>query len=411
MIRGFCVFLHRWLGLATAAFLIVVGLSGSILAFLPELDRWITPQFHLGSISGAELGVAELIRRAEALAPGARATSVELGEGDAATVRMQPRPDAAGPASFNQLFLHPITGEELGRRLAGPLPDRLDALLPFIYRLHYSLALGSLGSWTLGIVALLWTFDCFIAFFLTLPVSASTSSSQKGWLRRWKPAWLIKWRASSYRVNFDIHRATGLWLWAALLIFAWSSVYMDLNGVYTAATRTLFALEQSYWFRSNDAPSGGEPMDWGAAQTVAERIAADAAREHGFKIDRTVYFGLDRGNHLFEYRLHSSRDIGEKSGQTFFWFDASTGALLSMILPTGHRLGNTLTTWLVELHEANVFGLPYKIFVCVLGLAIAALSVTGVYLWWRKRAARLHRSASTKARAKGERAKSCSSSR
>jgi uncharacterized iron-regulated membrane protein len=152
-------------------------------------------------------------------------------------------------------------------------------------------------------------------------------------------------------------------------------------------------------------------MDWRAAQTVAEGIAADAAREHGFSIDRAVYLGLDRDNHLFEYRVHSSRDIGEKSGQTFFWFDASTGALLAMILPTGHRAGNTLTTWLVELHEANVFGLPYKIFVCVLGLAIAALSVTGVYIWWRKRAARLHRSASTKARAKGERAKSCSSSR
>jgi uncharacterized iron-regulated membrane protein len=388
MIRGFCVFLHRWLGLTTAAFLIVVGLSGSILAFLPELDRWITPQFHLGSISsGAELGAAELVGRAEALAPGARATSVELGNGDAATVRMQPRPDA-GPANFNQMFLHPITGEELGRRLAGPLPDRLDALLPFIYRLHYSLALGSLGSWTLGLVALSWTLDCFIAFFLTLPASASTRSSQKSWLRRWKPAWLIKWRSSFYRVNFDLHRASGLWLWAALLIFAWSSVYMDLNGVYTAATRALLPLEQSYWFRANDSASDDEPMDWVAAQSVAERIAADAAREHGFTIDRAVYLGLDRSNHLFEYRIHSSRDIGEKSGQTFFWFDASTGALLSMILPTGHRAGNTLTTWLVELHEANVFGLPYKIFVCVLGVAIAALSVTGVYIWWRKRATR-----------------------
>lgn len=406
MIRESCVFLHRWLGLATAVFLIVVGLSGSILAFLPELDHWITPQFHLGSISGEELGAAELIRRAEALAPGARATSVELGNGDAATVRMQPRPDA-GPTNFNQLFLHPITGEELGRRLAGPLPDRLDALLPFIYRLHYSLALGSFGSWTLGLVALLWTLDCFIAFFLTLPASASTRSSQKSWLRRWKPAWLIKWRSSFYRINFDFHRATGLWLWAALLIFAWSSVYMDLNGVYTTATRILLPLEQSYWFRSNDTASDGEPMGWREAQTVAERIAADAARDHGFAIDRIVYFGLDRDNHLFEYRVHSSRDIGEKSGQTFFWFDASTGALLSMILPTGHRVGNTLTTWLVELHEANVFGLPYKIFVCVLGLAIAALSVTGVYIWWRKRATRLYRSASTK----GGRAKSWGSLR
>ena len=57
-------------------------------------------------------------------------------------------------------------------------------------------------------------------------------------------------------------------------------------------------------------------------------------------------------------------------------------------LPTGQRAGNTLTSWLKELHTANLFGLPYKIFVCGLGLAICLLSATGVYIWWRKRLAR-----------------------
>ena len=44
-----------------------------------------------------------------------------------------------------------------------------------------------------------------------------------------------------------------------------------------------------------------------------------------------------------------------------------------------------MTTWLIELHMANLFGLPYRIFVCVLGLVIVMLSVTGVYIWWKKR--------------------------
>jgi uncharacterized iron-regulated membrane protein len=37
---------------------------------------------------------------------------------------------------------------------------------------------------------------------------------------------------------------------------------------------------------------------------------------------------------------------------------------------------------------ANVFGMPYRIFVCALGLLIAPLSNTGVNIWWRKRQAR-----------------------
>ena len=41
----------------------------------------------------------------------------------------------------------------------------------------------------------------------------------------------------------------------------------------------------------------------------------------------------------------------------------------------------------LALHMANVFGLPYRIFVCALGILITMLSVTGVYIWWKKRRA------------------------
>jgi uncharacterized iron-regulated membrane protein len=388
MIRSISVLVHRWLGLAMAAFLVVVGLSGSILAFYPELDGWLTPQFHLANLRGQELSGTELIRRAEAIEPRGQVRYIDFGNGDAALVRMDPRPGDNNSLGFNQLFLNPVTGEEVGRRLVGALPEGTTTIMPFIYHLHYALALGSPGKWILGAIALLWTIDCFVAFYLTLP--ASTRGSRKTYLARWKPAWLIKLRGSLYRINFDLHRASGLWLWAALLTFAWSSVYMDMNQVYSWATGSLFDYEQSFWFRSNDkAPDQkSDPMNWEAAMSVAERLASRAARTDGFTLDHPVSLSIDHENHLYEYRVHTSRDIGARYAQTFFWFDASSGELRSMILPTGHRAGNTLTTWLVELHMANLWGLPYKIFVCVLGIVISALSITGVYIWWRKRCAR-----------------------
>ena len=70
-------------------------------------------------------------------------------------------------------------------------------------------------------------------------------------------------------------------------------------------------------------------------------------------------------------------------------FDADTGELISFEAPTGEHSGNTVTNWLRALHMADVFGLPYRIFVCVLGLIITMLSVTGVYIWWKKRCARV----------------------
>ena len=51
---------------------------------------------------------------------------------------------------------------------------RCDALR---LRSPYRLALGGLGGWLLGVVALAWTIDCFVGFYLTLPMSSQVSGA------------------------------------------------------------------------------------------------------------------------------------------------------------------------------------------------------------------------------------------
>jgi uncharacterized iron-regulated membrane protein len=41
------------------------------------------------------------------------------------------------------------------------------------------------------------------------------------------------------------------------------------------------------------------------------------------------------------------------------------------------------------LHSGRILGLPGRILISAMGLAVAALSVTGVVIWWRKRRARV----------------------
>jgi uncharacterized iron-regulated membrane protein len=73
-------------------------------------------------------------------------------------------------------------------------------------------------------------------------------------------------------------------------------------------------------------------------------------------------------------------------------FDADTGAFLNLKAPTtAEPLGNKIKHWLFALHMAHVFGMPFRILVCALGLVITMLSATGVYIWWKKRNARLSR--------------------
>jgi len=44
--RGFCVILHRYIGLATALFLVLLGLTGSVLAWREPLSAWLAPDLY-----------------------------------------------------------------------------------------------------------------------------------------------------------------------------------------------------------------------------------------------------------------------------------------------------------------------------------------------------------------------------
>jgi uncharacterized iron-regulated membrane protein len=180
MARRFWTLMHRYVGLAMALLLIIVGLTGSVLAFYQELDRWFNPELLTVPVRDAPiLDPFTLGERAETLEPHAWVSYLKLNgqPGEAYGVWMEPKIDPATgeayPLSHDELFLDPYTGETLGMRKWGEVSLAKENLLPFLYRLHYSLALpevtGSLGSYILGIMALIWTLDCFIGFYLTLP--------------------------------------------------------------------------------------------------------------------------------------------------------------------------------------------------------------------------------------------------
>lgn len=389
--RRFFVWLHRWAGLAMAGFLLLVGLTGSLLSFNTELERFFAPQLFATSRPGAPpLPLAELAERAQAQALDTPVSSVTYTETDQATVAFQADPDDdAKKASrdFDEMFLDPWTGKELGRRKHADISQGLINLMPFIYDLHWRLALGSTGALVLGVIAIAWTIDCFLGFYLTLP------QTRAHFWRRWKPAWLIKRRSGFYRLNFDLHRAGGLWLWALLFVFAWSSVMMDMRPAYEWVMTRIFDYDSKIDVVMTRMQRASEParLDWRAAQATGERLMAEQAAKRGFTTHGAL--GLSRLPELgaYIYMVRGSNDLFDRSpsrGGTYLMFDAASGELLALSQPTGERTGNTIEGWLYALHMARVFGMPYRLLVCALGLGIAMLSATGVYIWWKKRQAR-----------------------
>ena len=386
--RRFWVLLHRYAGLAMTAFLIVVGLTGSLLAFLPELETAINPQYVVPLQSVATLEPLTLMENAERLDAAIKADAIWLND-TTATVTVSSR--TANDVGYDQLIFNPYSGELLGKRHWGDLSQGIQNLMPFVYKLHYALALDELGGWVLGITALVWTLDCFVGFYLTLPPTQTTRAVEKPlatktYWQRWQPAWLIKWSASKTRIVFDLHRAGGLWLWLALLVFAWSSVYMNLGGFYSTVMKSVSEYHQPW----NDFPDLPEPLQqppisWRQAQDIAQRTLNQLSEQQDIRIDQPSGFWINRAKGFYVYAVHSSADVQTHGGNTRVVIDASSGDVKQVLLPTGQYAGNTVTSWLLALHTANIWGMPYKIFVCVLGLAIVMLSVTGVLIWLKKR--------------------------
>jgi uncharacterized iron-regulated membrane protein len=397
--RPFFVWLHRWAGLVMTAFLVIVGLTGSVMAFREDLDTWLNPELlAVSPRNGAPLDPLHLRKTAAMLYPQARFDSVP----------MHVRPDRSLEVAFQsqgeasglpiQIYLDPYTGERLGERRWGEVSLARQDIISFLYRLHMTLALpastGNVGPYMLGVTALVWTIDCLVSFYLTLPLARRKRGEKpaKSWWGRWKPAWLIKLNAGAYRVNFDIHRAFGLWTWAMLFVFAWSSVAFNLSELYLPVTRALFGYSQAAG--TNELPTLSAPLDnpkldWHEARDIGRALLNEQAHRNGFAIEREEWLTLDREHGVYLLTAHGSLDAG-KGGTTFVAFDADSGELRRAVWPGApvEQTGDVITRWLTMLHMAAVFGVPMQIFVCIMGLVITTLSVTGVFIWKKKRHAR-----------------------
>lgn len=391
--------MHRWAGLCIAGVLVVAGVTGSLLAFLPELEAALNPHHRVADPPDAVFDPLSVREAVLQRLPRADIAQLPLHRepGDALHLWIElPDDEHGGEPVTTALVLDPYSGAELSRRTTDLWPLGRHNLMAFVYRLHYSLALGELGLWLFGVAALVWTLDAFVGLALTLPPPARPRASEangpraRSWLARWRSAWQLKRQSVAFRRLFDLHRAGGLWTWLVMLAFAWSAVHFNLGDtVYRPVMNAIFGaapplLPPVPYARPGDAT----PMSWSAALARGRHLMAEQSASRGIAIRREHMLSYDADDSTYRYTVLSDRDASERWGATSVRFDATDGRLRRLELPTGEHAGDTLTTWIVALHTAAFWGLAMKVFVSTAGLAVSVLALSGVLVWWRKRRAR-----------------------
>jgi uncharacterized iron-regulated membrane protein len=394
--------LHRWFGLFIAGFLVVSGLTGAVISWDHELDTWLNPELYRLGSQGTPRDPLALAALIEARDHRARVTLVPLHPqtDKAQPFIVRPRVDPATGQLFkldyNQVFIDPVSGEEQGRRAWGSVSVSRQNLMPFLYRLHYSLHLPEMwgiddwGVWLMGAVALVWLVDSVVALALTWPRARRTGHShQRGFWQRWAPAWRIKHGGGRYRLNVDLHRAGGLWVWLLIGVIAFTAFSLNLYREVFYPVMSMVSQVTPGPFELRKPTPEHQPIAPGTGFADILRQARDEADRRGWQEPPgNIFYTQNLGIYGVRFfQAEQDRISGGMAVKTLY-YDGLDGRLIGDKTPWQGSAADVFVQLQFPLHSGRILGMPGRIMMSAMGLTVAMLSVTGVVIWHRKRQGR-----------------------
>ena len=405
--REFWTVVHRWLGLTAALFLIVAGATGAVISWDHEIDEWLNADLMETPGRGALQDPLALAAAVEAHDPRAEVAymTLALEEGHAASFLVRPRQDPATGQpyglDYNNVFVDPVTAQVTGVRDSKSLALSTRNLMPWLRHLHESLHMPAFwgsdrwGFWLMGGIALMWLIDSFVALYLTLPRrlaaarTARAAQPARSWWQRWQPSWVVRWRAGGYKLNFDLHRAGGLWVWLIIIVVSFTSFSLNLY-------REVFYPVMSQISTTTPGPYETiKPAPWGSfiQPQIGFAQAIEIARAEGVRLGLEhppggIWYGGDFPFYNISF-FDPSNEMGAMGmGLSNIYVSADNGEVLGNYRPWHGTAADVFVQLQLPLHSGRILGLPGRIMMSVMGVMVVMLSVTGIVIWERKRRAR-----------------------
>lgn len=197
---------HLWTGVAVGLYILLISASGSAIVFRREITRlaWTPPTV----VPAGPLMTIEVIGAAAKKAyPRFDITRVTIsGRPDRAAEVLMTRGQRRRERAFD-----PYTGKDLGE-VASDEPK----LLSWTVSLHDDLLADRTGRLWNGVGALFLTVLCTTGAIIWWPGSG-----------RWRRSLLLKRKMGWQRFTWDLHSALGFWMFAFVLIWAVSGIYLS----------------------------------------------------------------------------------------------------------------------------------------------------------------------------------------
>ncbi|KAA6432706.1 PepSY domain-containing protein [Dyadobacter flavalbus] len=351
--------LHSWLGLVTGTFLILLGLSGSVLVFRPELDRFFNRDLlHVSpaSASKPEQALSRCYNHITEKYPdldGIAWLNPDAGPEDAYNFRIYFNDTRLLTYDLALITFNPYTGAVLRE---GPASDFIPSLLEWLFQFHFSFQLGIPGAALTAI------------FGITMLLSLLTGAIVYQKMLWHVLCFRVKINRKNWRtISSDLHRIIGVW-----------SLLFNAVIFFTGFWMNLFAFKSKTWQNELVSTRSNTQM-----QVPADRMFQQALQAMPELQPVYVYLPT-QPERKFEVR-------GYAAGQWKLWgagnsvrINQQTGEVQEVVRLAEKPLGERIEATFHPLHVGNYGGIIVKILYVIIGLAPGLLAVTGFLLWWRR---------------------------
>lgn len=351
MTRKTLLSLHRWVGLALAALLLLQALTGVALVFRDEIETIVHPELDI-AVAEVRLPLQQLVDTARAARPQAVLQRTEEMDGGAILFRF------AEDGHPYHVAIDPYLGTIVREGGLAAWPGQ------FLFDLHHTLLAGETGEWIVGIegVALL-----FIA--ITGPIIWWPGR------KRLASGFRIVRGGGTDRLLRSLHRAAGAALAVVVVVSATTGAVM----IFKEQIRPLFAAADAYVPK----PSPKVDVRPGSARIAVDRLIAQARLNYGLtELVEVRFQGKDAQTVIVYLRDEKS---WRANAAKQIYFNAYDGVEIGHYVPSALPAGNSFIDWQFPIHTGSAAGVVGRLLILAGGLGLLFFSISGVWLWLSSR--------------------------
>lgn len=327
--------------------MVILGITGSVIAFEPELDRLLHPHLSFVKPGGRSLSLVEI----------GEAASKKYGGEPVVAYLPSSSPDVStkvilstGVVSVNQ-----YTGEILGLRTRGL------TVLGFMRALHLRLATGDVGRNILRWSALAMLISLASGLYL------------------WWPRKTIRIRGPWWSRLFwsDLHNSFGIFSFLPLLLLTATGIVIGFEDQLSSLLDKLYGANSVH---SSQTPPRPEPSPGSPELTPDQAIAIARAQLPGalpYRLQMPRYGGL----YVVSLAYSDNRMAAERNSISL---DPRDGRIVAVNLSTSLSPRERFLATNEAIHTGSILGLPTRIIAALASILLPLQVVSGLMIWIRR---------------------------